>query len=69
MASQELKRVFIHDGEELSDPNRNYTVEKVISFYSNQFPSLVNGNISDTKINEEKGQIEYTIGTAIGTKG
>ena len=69
MASQELKRVFIIDGEEMVDPNRTYTVEKVISFYSNQFPSLVNGNVSDTKIDEEKNQIVYTIGTSIGTKG
>lgn len=65
----ELLRSFSFKGNNLPDVNRNYPVEKIISFYSNAYPELVNGTIGSTKINEKTHTIEYEIVASVGTKG
>jgi len=65
--AKQLSRVFVYGNEELSDPNPNLSPEEVMDIYSNQYPELLNANISGPKI--VKGTAQYEFSKNIGTKG
>lgn len=62
-----IERVFTYKDRILSDPDTNLSPEEVLVFYSNTYPELttstVHGELSD------RGVMEYTFKTTIGTKG
>lgn len=51
----------------LPDPNREFTAQEVIQFYSNQHPELTTCTIDGPKIENDKQVYEFK--TTIGTKG
>ncbi|UIR57805.1 PRTRC system protein C [Sphingobacterium sp. SRCM116780] len=67
----ELQRVFIlqDKGNEikLTDPERNWSEQDVLFFYSNMYPILTTAKISSPVIQDD--QIVYRFETVIGTKG
>lgn len=62
-----IERVFTYKDRILSDPDTNLSPEEVLVFYSNTYPELttstVHGELND------RGVMEYTFKTTIGTKG
>lgn len=62
-----IERVFTYKDRILSDPDTNLSPEEVLAFYSNTYPELttstVHGELND------RGVMEYTFKTTIGTKG
>ena len=64
---KELKRVFIHGKNELPDPNPGWTPEKVMDFYSAQYPELTTANVGSREIKDDKMHI--TFGTDYKPKG
>ncbi len=71
MDVQHLKREFKFkkDGETITlpDPNKNFTVEEVMSFYSGQYPELTTAQLDAPKI--EGRTAVYGVKTTVGTKG
>jgi PRTRC genetic system protein C len=63
----ELKRVFKHGKLELEDPGTNMSKEKVLDFYSNQYPELTNSSVTGPKIENDNQVFEFS--TSVGTKG
>ena len=61
------KRVFIHNGKKLSDPDPKMSPEEVMNFYSNQFPELTTSNVHGPKIENDAAVYEFK--TTVGTKG
>lgn len=51
----------------LPDPNREFTAQEVIQFYSNQHPELTTCTVDGPKIENDKQVYEFK--TTIGTKG
>lgn len=66
-----LKRVFKFkkDGKQidLPDPNREFTAEEVIQFYSSTHPELTTSTIDGPKIEGDSAVYEFK--TTVGTKG
>lgn len=61
-----IKRVFIFDGNDLADPNPDYTVKQVQSFYTPQHAELTSA-IHTMELKD--GVATYTFKTKLGTKG
>ena len=66
MTEKTLTRVFKYKDDELLDPNPRFSVDKVLDFYSNQYPELTNASAKETR---EADRILYTIETNMGQKG
>lgn len=62
-----LKRIFVYNGTELTDPNPELTPDEVLAFYSNSYPELTTSSVHGQIT--EKGTMEYQFKTTIGTKG
>lgn len=62
-----IERVFMYKDTILSDPDNNLSPEEVLTFYSNTYPELTTSNVHG-ELNE-RGIMEYTFRTTIGTKG
>jgi len=66
-----LPRVFLHteNGQEvrLSDPNKNFSIDAVLNFYSGTYPILTTAKINGPEI--IKDEVRYTFVSTIGTKG
>ena len=60
---------FKKDGKqvELKDPNREFTPEEVLSFYSGQHSELTTATIDGPKIEGDNAVYEFK--TTVGTKG
>jgi PRTRC genetic system protein C len=69
MALQVLnyKRVFIHNGKRLSDPNPSMSPDEVMNYYSNLYPELTTSNVHGPKIENDEAVYEFK--TTVGTKG
>jgi PRTRC genetic system protein C len=62
-----LTRVFKYDGNQLSDPNKNFSPDEVMNFYSNTYPELTTSTVHGPEIDDEKAVYEFK--TTVGTKG
>ena len=66
-----LPRVFLHqeNGMEvrLSDPNKQFSPEAVLNFYSGTYPVLTNAKINGPEI--KRDEIQYSFVSTIGKKG
>lgn len=62
-----MERVFKHKDKELTDPDVNMTPKRVLEFYANQSPELLNANISGPNVVDDK--MVYTFETVVGKKG
>lgn len=51
----------------LEDPNKNFTAEEVMTFYSNTYPELTTATVHGPEIENDKAIFEFK--TTIGTKG
>jgi PRTRC genetic system protein C len=51
----------------LADPNPNFSIEEVRSFYATQFPELTNAAISGPETVGDR--LRYSFERAIGSKG
>lgn len=67
MASEQLERVFKFNNQNLSDPDPTLSPQQVMEIYANQYPELVNSNISGPKIDGKKAVYEFS--KQIGRKG
>ena len=67
----ELKRIFVFKdkGKDvmLDDPNNNMSVERVVDFYSDQYPQFINTEIISKGIVDD--QLVFEINAKAGTKG
>ncbi|UJP64044.1 PRTRC system protein C [Mongoliitalea daihaiensis] len=66
MKVTKLNRVFKFKDQTLEDPNIKMTTVQVKDFYSNEYPELVNANITEKT---EGDTITVTFQTAVGKKG
>lgn len=66
MKVTKLNRVFKFKDQTLEDPNIKMTTAQVKDFYSNEFPELVNADITEKT---EGDTITVTFQTAVGKKG
>ena len=64
---RELKRVFIHDGKKLVDPDPSASAERVLELLSMVYPSL-NNAVVDAPVARD-GELQYKIKVNIGSKG
>ena len=62
-----IKRVFKHNGLELSDPNPDMTPDEVMNHYSNMYPELTTSNVHGPNMEGDKAVYEFK--TTVGTKG
>jgi PRTRC genetic system protein C len=66
-----LPRVFLHteNGQEvrLTDPNKNFSIEAVLNFYSGTYPILTTAKINGPEIKQD--EVQYSFVSTIGTKG
>lgn len=71
LLATELKRVFVlkENGQEikLTDPDKSWSTDAVLNFYSNQYPILTTAKISAPQIKEDS--IQYVFESVMGTKG
>jgi PRTRC genetic system protein C len=67
LETKQLEREFKFGDIVLSDPNTTFTTNQVLDFYSNQYPELVNANITGPTIVNDKTVYEF--GTSVGKKG
>ena len=71
LLATKLERVFVltENGNEikLPDPDPKWSVESVLSFYTNTYPILTTAKISAPKISDDK--VQYRFESVIGTKG
>lgn len=51
----------------LPDPNPDFSVEEVLTFYSGQYPELTTATLDGPKV-EGKAAV-YSVKTTVGTKG
>jgi PRTRC genetic system protein C len=61
---------FKKDGkiERLADPNPAMAPERVMEFYSNHYPELINGNVEGPTLGKDD-EIIYTLSFTVKTKG
>jgi len=66
-----LERVFIlkEKGQDirLTDPEPRWSVEAVMNYYANMYPSLTTAKTSAPKIKDDA--VEYRFESVMGTKG
>jgi PRTRC genetic system protein C len=62
-----VEREFVYHGTTLADPNPNFSIEEVRSFYGAQFPELTNAAISGPETVGDR--LRYSFERAIGSKG
>jgi PRTRC genetic system protein C len=62
-----LKRVFVLNGQKLSDPNPDFSVDEVMGFYSVKYPELTTATVSGPEVKGDEA--EYQFKSTIGTKG
>jgi PRTRC genetic system protein C len=67
LEKKELDRGFKFGEIVLTDPNPSFTTNQVLDFYSDQYPELVNANITGPTI--ENDVMVYKFGTSVGKKG
>jgi PRTRC genetic system protein C len=67
LEKKELEREFKFGDITLSDPNKQFTTDQVLDFYTNQYPELVNASITGPTISGDKTIYEF--GTNVGKKG
>lgn len=51
----------------LPDPNKDFSVQEVLQFYSGQYPELTTANFESPVVEGKKAV--YDISTTVGTKG
>ena len=64
---QVFKRIFKFEDIELEDPNPEWNTKRVVDFYSNQYPEMVNSKIEGPEI--KGAEMIYSINLKTGTKG
>jgi len=62
-----IKRVFLHKGEPLTDPAPEMSPHDVLQFYSNTYPELTTATVTGPEIKD--GVAEYKFSTSVGMKG
>ena len=62
-----LKRKFMFEGNELSDPNPDMAPEDVLSFYANTYPEMTSGSVQGPEMKDD--HVLYTLSGKVGTKG
>lgn len=62
-----MKRVFRFNGQDLPDPNPEWTTDKVRNSYANTYPEFTTATIKGPK--PEGDLAIYTVNTVVGTKG
>ena len=64
-----VEREFVYHGTTLADPNPNFSIEEVRSFFANaaQFPELTSAAITGPETVGER--LRYSFERAIGSKG
>jgi PRTRC genetic system protein C len=67
LEKKELDRGFKFGEIVLTDPNPSFTTNQVLDFYSDQYPELVNANITGPTI--ENDVMVYKFGASVGKKG
>ena len=71
LLATQLGRIFIlkENGQEiqLSDPEPKWSVEAVMSFYSNTYPILTTAKISEPQIKNDS--VQYQFESVMGVKG
>lgn len=67
MDISKLTREFVFGDIRLPDPNPKYTVERVLSFYTEDYPELVNATVSEPNVSDETLTYEFKV--KVGTKG
>jgi PRTRC genetic system protein C len=67
MKINHVEREFVYHGTTLADPNPNFSIEEVRSFYATQFPELTNAAITGPETVGER--LRYSFERAIGSKG
>lgn len=63
----EVKRVFIHDGRRLPDPDPNTSPEKALELLSLANPEFNNAVVDSPQAKD--GELHYKIKVNIGSKG
>lgn len=61
------KRVFKYKDMNLPDPMPGASTSRVLEFYSNQYPELVNAKVEGPEINNDVA--EYSFTGELGEKG
>jgi PRTRC genetic system protein C len=64
---QQLKRVFMYDGQKLADPDPAMTPEQVAEVYAVMFPELATATIEEPTVDGNK--LVFKFDQAVGTKG
>jgi len=67
MKTNIVEREFVYHGTTLADPNSNFSIEEVRSFYAAQFPELTNAAITGPETIGDR--LRYSFERAIGSKG
>jgi PRTRC genetic system protein C len=67
MAKTAITRKFKFGEVVLDDPNPNFTPERVMSFYSAQYPALTTARLSGPTNSGDTQVFEFQ--TSVGTKG
>jgi PRTRC genetic system protein C len=66
-----MPRVFLMKEKEndiaLSDPDPKWSIEAVMNFYANSYPTLTTAKTNGPEIKDDK--VEYRFETTMGTKG
>lgn len=69
MDIKQLKREFVIEkgNKQLADPDPTMSPDKVMAYYSNQFPELVNAHVRGPEVLTNKLKFKFV--TGVGTKG
>ncbi len=68
LTKETMKRVFVFDGNNLDDPNPDFSPKEVLRFYSGTYPELTNATIPDFGENKD-GVLVFDIDKKMGTNG
>lgn len=66
------KRIFIHNGVTLADPDPSLDEKGVLAFYADAYPELTNSQFDEPQIEvDENGETTatYKVSAHVGTKG
>lgn len=71
MLIESIKRRFLHNDKELTDPGSDLDPKGVRDFYAQGIPELTNASIDGPEIKEENGETVavYTFNRKVGEKG
>lgn len=66
-----VKRRIKYKGEYLTDPNENLPMDKVLDFYSDDYPEFTNATLKAPTETTENGThyLDYEVKEVIGNKG